>query len=168
MLTIQGDQLVSMGRYGEAEAKYTQALEAQRRTLGDDHADTLDSIYSLGRLYQNQGRFAESAPYLREELAACRTKYGSEHEETLVSIYNLAIVCQSMGEFAQAEELATELCATRESVSGETDPQTRSAIELLVSLYESWDRADPGAGYDAKAASWRLRLLENGDGVDQG
>jgi len=168
VLTIQGDQLVSMGRYGEAEAKYTQALEAQRRTLGDDHADTLDSIYSLGRLYQNQGRFAEAAPFLREELAACRTKYGSEHEETLVSMYNLSVVLQSMDEFAQAEELATELCSTRESVSGEAHPQTRSAIELLVSLYESWDRADPAGGHDAKAASWRSRLVEPADGVGRG
>ncbi len=25
-------------------------------------------------------------------------------------------------------------------------------------LYEAWDKADPGKGYDAKAAQWKARL----------
>ena len=36
----------------------------------------------------------------------------------------------------------------------------RKLIKRVISLYESWHAAEPGKGYDAKAAEWRARLPE--------
>lgn len=35
---------------------------------------------------------------------------------------------------------------------------TRYALDLAVKLYESWDKAEPGKGYDVKAAEWKAKL----------
>jgi hypothetical protein len=43
---------------------------------------------------------------------------------------------------------------------GPTHKETRDAFGLAVKLYESWDKADPGKGYDAKAAEWKERLRQ--------
>ncbi len=40
----------------------------------------------------------------------------------------------------------------------ESPSKIQGSIERLVSLYESWDAAEPGQGYNAKAAEWRAKL----------
>ena len=35
-----------------------------------------------------------------------------------------------------------------------------TSIERLVKFYESWHTAEPGKGYDTKAAEWRAKLAE--------
>ncbi len=48
----------------------------------------------------------------------------------------------------------------------------RSLAEAFVELYDAWDVAEPGSGYDGLAAEWRTRLeaLEppESDGNDGG
>ena len=34
----------------------------------------------------------------------------------------------------------------------------REALERIVRLYETWNIAEPGKGYDARASEWRARL----------
>ncbi len=63
--------------------------------------------------------------------------------------------------FAEAEPL---LLAMHEQLVGSpprrdgSPAQTQASIERLVNLYESWHTAEPGKGYDAKAAEWRAKL----------
>ena len=41
---------------------------------------------------------------------------------------------------------------------GDDHERTTKTIKRIVSLYESWHAAEPGKGYDAKAAEWRAKL----------
>ncbi len=34
----------------------------------------------------------------------------------------------------------------------------REALERIGHLYEVWDKAEPGKGYDTKAAEWKAKL----------
>ena len=36
----------------------------------------------------------------------------------------------------------------------------REALARVVHLYEAWDKAKPGKGYDAKATEWKAKLDE--------
>jgi len=38
--------------------------------------------------------------------------------------------------------------------------QVQDALERIVTLYESWDSAEPGKGYAEKAAEWLEKLEE--------
>ena len=46
------DVLVDWGRYAEADKLLRDALRAQRRTLGDTHPHTLESLNNLIQLYE--------------------------------------------------------------------------------------------------------------------
>ncbi len=72
-----------------------------------------------------------------------------------------------MKKYLQAEELALELHATRERTLGLSHTSTRSAIELLVTLYETWEKDDTEGGHGAAADSWRLRLTELSNTINQ-
>ncbi len=42
--------------------------------------------------------------------------------------------------------------------SDESPSQTQASIERLAEFYESWNAAELGKGYEAKAAEWRAKL----------
>ena len=42
---------------------------------------------------------------------------------------------------------------------GETHKDTVGCVQGLVDLYTAWDKAEPGKGYDAKAAQWRAQMV---------
>jgi hypothetical protein len=41
---------------------------------------------------------------------------------------------------------------------GPAHKETLECVRVLGDLYEAWDRAQPGKGFDAKAATWRATL----------
>jgi hypothetical protein len=41
---------------------------------------------------------------------------------------------------------------------GPTQKDTLDCVQALVDLYTAWDKAEPGKGYDAKAAEWQAKL----------
>ncbi len=63
--------------------------------------------------------------------------------------------------FAQAEPLLLAMHGQLVESSDESPSQTQASIERLAKFYESWDAAEPGQGYDAKAAEWRAKLPAN-------
>ena len=67
-----GFLLKSQGKLEEAEPYFREALEGRRRTLGDEHPDTLTSIFLTGYWLTSQGKFEEALPYYREALEVRR------------------------------------------------------------------------------------------------
>lgn len=41
---------------------------------------------------------------------------------------------------------------------GPTQKDTLDCVQAIVDLYTAWDKAEPGKGYDAKAAEWQAKL----------
>lgn len=97
-----------MGKLTEARPLYQQALGARRETLGDRHADTLSSIYSLASLLEQQGKLAEAIPLFVEELAGCESLFGTKHEQTRDSATHLTKVLRHAGQHEKAKALTTK------------------------------------------------------------
>jgi eukaryotic-like serine/threonine-protein kinase len=69
------------GRYAQAEALFKQTLEIQRRVLGPEHPDTLDSLSEIASMYQRQGKYAMAETYAAQSLAGrSRKPAGCEPE----------------------------------------------------------------------------------------
>ncbi|HIG12339.1 MAG TPA: tetratricopeptide repeat protein, partial [Planctomycetes bacterium] len=84
-----GSLLHAQGKHDDAEPLYREALEGRRRTLGDEHHDTLDSLAWLGwlsltegDLLQRPGKLTQAEPLLRKALEARRRVLGEEHHDT--------------------------------------------------------------------------------------
>ena len=75
-----------LGLFEAAASPQEEALDGRRRTLGDEHPDTLTSINSMGYLLQSHGKLGEAEPYFREALEGRRRTLGDEHPDTLTSI----------------------------------------------------------------------------------
>jgi len=164
-ISNMGFLLERQGRLADAEPCYRECLEASRRVLGNDHPDTLLMCNNLGRLLQARGRFDEALQFSEEALAGRRRILGADHPSTLLSIYNLSMLLKKLGRFDEAEPLAIECHERNLAIFGAEHSETTDAIELLISLYTSWNTAEPGKGYDTKAAEWQAKLDANSPGA---
>lgn len=73
-----------------------------------------------------------------------------------------------IGQGRYQEGEATLVEAYRLLITGfnEKHPRTIKCINEFITLYESWDAAEPGKGYEAKAAEWRAKLPKYASGND--
>ncbi|MFH1748673.1 MAG: serine/threonine-protein kinase [Planctomycetota bacterium] len=153
-----GYLLKTMGRYEEAEPHYREALETRRRVLGDTHRGTLISVHNLGSLLRELGQFEEA------EVLGAEAARGARERLSLSDPLRPAILDRhgrtlwALKRFTEAE---AELLAAYEGyveLRGPDARRTGGVIEALVALHTDWHAAEPGAGYDLKAAEWRAKL----------
>jgi non-specific serine/threonine protein kinase/serine/threonine-protein kinase len=85
------------GKYAQAEPLSIKVIEVQRRTLGEEHPDTLLSMNSLGVLYRDQRKFAQAEPLSTKVLELQRRLLGEEHPETLNAMGQLGFHCEIGG-----------------------------------------------------------------------
>src|SRR5262249_2087894 len=60
--------------------------------------------------------------------------------------------------FALAEANLLEGRTIFVSTRGESHIDTRHCTQAVIDFYSAWDKAEPGKGYDAKAALWKAKL----------
>ncbi len=68
--------------------------------------------------------------------------------------------------FAKAETLLLAMHEQIVASSGESPSKIQASIEHLAKFYESWHAAEPGKGYDAKAAEWRAKFPPDDGAAD--
>ncbi|TVQ62827.1 MAG: serine/threonine protein kinase [Phycisphaerales bacterium] len=149
--------LRSQGKLAEAEPYQREALEVRRRVLGDDHPDTLVSISNMGVLLRDLGRLEEANALGDEAVRIARDVLGSEHWIFGMFRMGHARTLAAMGRHADAEERALDAYAILCAALGEHHERTQDAIKAITDLYNTWHKADPDAGHDAKAAHWRTK-----------
>ena len=151
----RGQDLSRRGAFAEAERVDRAALLAMRRALGDENRATLDAAVELGDVLVELGRAADALPLIESTLGVQERRFGKDALPTTLTRMSLGHVLTKLGRFAEAERqfLATEraLAASHHAVNGGVDRH-------LAELYEAWELAEPGKGYDAKAREYRAKL----------
>jgi serine/threonine protein kinase/Tfp pilus assembly protein PilF len=128
------DLYYTIGLYDAAYPLQESALTTRRRTLGEEHPDTLISINSMGLLLQAQGKLAEAEPLNREALEKYRRVLGEEHPDTLNSISSMGLLLRAQGKLAEAEPLNREALEKYRRVLGEEHPSTLNSINNMGGL----------------------------------
>jgi tetratricopeptide (TPR) repeat protein len=155
-----GKLLQELGKLSEAEVLFREAAEKSRRVLGDEHPSTLIAIYSIGSSLVAQGKHAEAAKLLVPFESASRKAFTGDNSHRLASfLMNLGKARTGMGEFAGSEAVLLEARPIFVKTRGPKHKETRECTRAVIDLYNAWDAADRGKGYDAKAAEWRMKLV---------
>jgi hypothetical protein len=81
-----------VGRLEEALQLSEKVVAARKRTLGEEHPDTLTSMHSLAISYSKVGRREEALQLLEKVVAASKRTLGEEHPDTLLSQRNLTVL----------------------------------------------------------------------------
>ena len=153
--------LRDQGKLGKAEPLFLEALTARRRTLGNEHPDTLNIINNFANLLHNQRKVGEAEPLYLEALAARQRTLGNEHPDTLASISNLAILLHNQGKVGEAEPLYLEALAVKRRTLGNEHPSTLASIYNLAVLLKDQRKFDEAESLCLEALAARQRTLGN-------
>ena len=124
-----------------AAALISEVLDVRRRTLGDDHPDTLDSITNLALHYSETGNYAKALGLSREVVAAHKRTAGDVmNVERAHAVRSLAAALNLMGKFTEARPLHERVLAFRKEHLGEEHLDTLNSTygfgQCLVGLGE--------------------------------
>jgi tetratricopeptide (TPR) repeat protein len=116
------------------------AFEARERTLGPDHAKTLQSLYNLGNLYKARKDLDRAIPLLHRELEAMKRLHGPDHKDTLSSRVNLAPLLEQAGDIDGADQQYRAALDGRIKLLGAVHAKTAlSANNLAWFLFKQGD-----------------------------
>ena len=106
---VKASVLYTLGRvysalleFERAEALFDQAIEIQRRELGEDAADTLESLEEKAALYYLEGRDAESLAVMKQVIAGRETSLGENHPALARGLFQMSQLLVRMQRFDEA------------------------------------------------------------------
>jgi serine/threonine protein kinase len=143
LMYTMGKVYLSLGLDSNAQSLLERALDIQRRVLGSEHLETLESAASVGKVLRYRGRYPEAENLERQTLAIERRLLGPQHPNTLTSISDLANTLFSEGRYPEAEKLQRETLQIRRDVLGPQHADTLSSMhELGITLTKEGHYAD--------------------------
>jgi eukaryotic-like serine/threonine-protein kinase len=147
--------LEAQGRFPEAEAMRRESLEVSRRAFGDQSTVTIGRMTALAELLMRRRRLAEAEPLLRACVAQAHQMFGEETPEAIYALARLGYLLQAQCRYQDAESTFLQVIDRGSRVFGGAEPWVKSVKEELIETYQSWERAEPGKGYGAKADTLR-------------
>lgn len=118
----------------------------------------------LGELSRQKGKYREAIDLLAPIEPAVRKTFTGGYARRLADLFT-AIGRARVGlgydpeRFDAAEASLLEAHPTYIETRGKNHSATLGCIRGLVDLYSAWDKAEPGKGYDDKAAQWKAKLV---------
>lgn len=105
MMDTMGRVYQNLGLYATAESLLVGAFGLRRTALGDEHLDSVESLFHLGCLRYWQGQFAEAQRMFEEVRTVREPVLGVEHVDTAWVLYYLGTTHAMKGEPCQARGL---------------------------------------------------------------
>ena len=141
-------------RFDEAEPLFREAYEIYRRSTPANHRAIGESATFLANVLITLGRHEEAVPLSREAIA--HHSLAVPHDDMALALARLELGrgLVALGKFPDAE--STLLDAERALTKTE---HFHVGILAPIVLYTSWDQAEPGKGYDAKARERTSKLI---------
>ncbi len=149
-----GAVLADLGQYDEAQASLREALDTGQRTLGDSHPRVQYTRYSLGEVLNRAKQWSQAEPLLRQALQGFEATDGANSPMATIARLDLGRALTGLGRFQEAEQAFLQ---AMDAMHGDMSDGTW-LVENLATLYDAWNRAEPGKGHDAQAETWRRRL----------
>ncbi len=120
------------GQYTPARETLEAALAEQRRLLGPDHPDALESLHALGRVLYGAGDEQRARSLLQESLDRHRRVYGEEHEKTARALFALAPLAANLD---AAGAMLSQALEVRQRVLPRNHPDLAMSLGALAQYH---------------------------------
>ncbi|MGO9918200.1 MAG: protein kinase domain-containing protein [Isosphaeraceae bacterium] len=116
------------------------AADGLGRTLGPDHADTLNALANLALAYLDAGKLREGTALLERVRDAKIAQLGPDHPDTLRTLNNLAGAYWSAKQLDKSVPLYEDVLKRREAKLGRQHPDTQVTVANLGVIYKDSGR----------------------------
>jgi eukaryotic-like serine/threonine-protein kinase len=144
------------GQYDLSEKLNNQALEIDRRLLGDQNPAVAQELNNLGAIAMNRGNYPASEGFYRRALAITEAWYGTDHPETAANLTALAQPLTFDNHEAEAQSLLERALRIQERVNGPVNATVATTQNQLGILAFRRKEFDAARGYFTEAmTTWK-------------
>jgi tetratricopeptide (TPR) repeat protein len=122
-----------MGRMGEAEKLYKQAIELDEGQ-GGESTGLATSLNNLALVYRAQKKYGEAEKLYERSLRLLEKSLGPSHPDVARALNNLAVLYRMKGEPERAQPLQARALAIAEDALGQDHPTTQVLRRNLAAL----------------------------------
>jgi len=162
-LLREGAELEKTGRYREAAALYTAALDAVERRLGPQDITTAQILAKIGTLCALQHDDAGAKRAFEQSLRITEEALGPEHIQVGFALQTVAMLTHKQGHYAAAEPLYRRALAILEAKLGPANSRTALLEASMAKLYLNQGRDTEAETLLEKA----IPVLERTDDTEQ-
>lgn len=131
LMYTMGNVYMSLGLDSRGQSLLEKALATQRRTLGAENAETLETAASLATELRYEGKYPESEKLERETVAIQRRVLGPQNAKTLRTSADLAATLFQEGKYSEAEKLQRETLQMQRRLLGPENADTLLSMRDL-------------------------------------
>jgi tetratricopeptide (TPR) repeat protein len=147
------------GDYSRAFDYLERCVKEERKLLGEEHQETLESMHNISICCSRVGRYAEALE-MAEKVTGLRQKtLGYEHPDTLRSMHALSIRYSQVGRYAEALEMGEKVTGLRQNILGYEHPDTLHSMHSLSIGYSQVGRYAEALEVGEKVMGLRQRTL---------
>ena len=134
--------------------------------LGEEHPQTLFSMYVVAMMFQHRGDLEQAESLFREGLEISLGVWGEEDSSTFRLRTGLALNQFMRGAYAEAESAYKEILALGSRKFGESSPFVRHSVDNLVQICHRQGRYEEAESYRRQALEYSRRSQgEDSDGA---
>ncbi|MDJ0901224.1 MAG: tetratricopeptide repeat protein [Xenococcus sp. MO_188.B8] len=134
------------GAYSQGLPWYKNCLSICKKTLGEEHPNTANSLINLANLYSSQGRYKEAEPLFLQGIEIGKKTLGEEHPDIVNAFNKLANLYSNQKKYEEAEPIYLQAIEIGKKILGEEHPDIANYTNNLANLYgeqERYEEAEP-------------------------
>jgi tetratricopeptide (TPR) repeat protein len=137
---------------------FSELYEARRRTLGLEHADTLESLLWVAKLERYASQYLVADSLISYVLDKRTLTLGRDHPATMEAALELSNVCQQLDRWVEAGSLRVYCYETAKATLGPEDPRTLRYGLSLGGHYDNMDKYAEAAALAEELTEIRERV----------
>lgn len=157
ILVSLGELRRGQGRWEEAKEIYEKCFHEWLEQVGMDDPTAMTIVIHLTRAQVHLRDYETAHRLLVENENRARKAFGQLQKASLATYLARDGLCRlQLNDFAGAEAVLTEAV---EALRGQRGVETTMAecARVFAELFAAWDAAEPGKGYDQRAAEWKAK-----------
>ncbi|KAL1961713.1 hypothetical protein VTN77DRAFT_1113 [Rasamsonia byssochlamydoides] len=146
-------------RFEDAQINAQDAYILRRELLGDNDANTVDSLALLGTVLAYRGYYPEALEKHQTALEWRKRALGEEHPDTLTSMNEVGLVLRRQRQYRLAEEMHRKALAGRLKVLSEDHPDTLASMDDLGVVLADHEKYAEAEEMHRRALQGKQRVL---------
>ena len=127
---------LSSARYQQAFEKCEKSLKIRESLLPSDHAETLESIQTMGEALLHRGELGAAKIMLQRAITGRERSLGPLNVDTLESLSDMTITLLEMDDLESAEKTGERALKGREEVLGHQNPDYLVSMNIMAILHQ--------------------------------
>ncbi len=146
-----GGVYTAKGELEAATVSFSEALEMQLDTLGEDHVEVGKTLHNIGVCHRHNDDWDTALEYYIKAHEILQRNLGTDHLDTVRTLHNIGGVYRRQRQYAKAMECFKEVLVVRRNCLGDDHPSVAITLVSMAAVLRRSGKVDEANKFYAAA-----------------